>query len=134
MARTHADAPHRPYGQAVDVGDLPRPCERQPRPRRNGGPPGHDIVDVCEHAGSNVPAAEPRNVFAPRRSDEVTVSLRVEPVTEAPAHRRVRPLRAEHRRDVVEPIGRGGSDLDARGSHGPDDTAPSDIALADGGG
>ena len=82
-------------GAGRDGGPARRPCRRRRRPGRRGRRRGR---------------TEPPHVLAARRPDQLAVGPGVDPVAQAPAHRRGRVLRAEHRRDVVEVVGR--PDLD----------------------
>ncbi len=113
VAGTDADAPHRPDGQVIDVGDLGRPRERQLRSGCDGGPPGDLGTGVGEDAGRDLAAAQHLDELAPGAADELAVGLPVQPVTEAPAHRRIGVLGPKHGRDVAEPCLRGGPDHDA---------------------
>src|SRR3712207_4189932 len=113
MTWTHADAPHGPDGQVVDVRDLPRALEGQLRPRRDRGPADHLAAVVREHSRGDRPAGQFPDVVATGRSDEFPVALGVDPVAEAPADGGGRVPGAEHGRDVVEPRPRRRLDLDA---------------------
>ena len=110
VARTDADAPHRPDGQRVDVRDLGRPRERQFRPGRDRGPPGDLAVAIGQDARRDLAAAQIPDVLASRRAEQLTVGLRVQPVAEAPAHRGIGVLGPEHGRNVAEPCLRRGPD------------------------
>src|SRR4051794_8702479 len=115
MPGTDADAPRRPDRQVVDVGDHRGPRERQLGSRRDRGPTDYLDVVVCEDTRRDPAAAELPHVLTPSTADKLAVDLRVDPVAETPAHRRVGVLRSEHDRDIVEPGHGRGSDFDAHG-------------------
>ena len=58
-------------------------------------------VEVREHPGRDVPGAELPHAIGPGGAQQAAILLRRQPPGEAPAVRRLQPLRREHRRHVV---------------------------------
>jgi hypothetical protein len=102
----HPQAPGGPHRQLVDVRDLRRAGEGQLSTRCDRRPAHDDVPVVGQHARRDLPRAQRPHVLGAGRPDELPVQPGVDAVTEAPADRRLGPLRSQHGPDVVEALER----------------------------
>jgi len=103
VSRPNPDAPERPDRHIVDVRDLAGVRDRmQLHSRRDAGPADHLAVETREHTGGDIPCTQLADLVGTLHTSERTVLPPAQPPRQAPAHRRLRILRGEHRRHAIE--------------------------------
>ena len=114
----------RPGGQFVDVRDLPRPFERQLRPRGDGGPPDDvALVVVRQHPGGDRTPAQLTDILPAQAGPARLWFVPSPTVAQAPCGG-LRVPGSEHGGRVRETLRPGRHDLDAHPSASPPPSPP----------